>query len=767
MPDTTAHVTAWVFIAAACLLAACSASAADVAGHDADAPSAPEIRHSMDVSLFPPDMSLRATDTVYVTAGNFPHGRIEFLLNRALSVEKVESPIEIGRWYTQTDVDPAVFKAAPDSEDAKLVGRAIGIFIELADRAPEGLHFPIVITYSGVIHDSLQAPAKAYAKGFETTTGLIGNQGVYLTNESLWYPFRFDQMFSFNLRVDLPAGWMSVSQGALAWESGEPAGSAGPGGAPGEEPRPAEASRRAEIWIEGNPTPELYLVAGPYVRRQDQYVRPDGTGSVAVMTYTYGQEDSLSQVYIDATKRYLAMYEGLIGHYPHPKFALVENYWQTGFGMPSFTLLGSKVIRLPFIVHTSYGHEILHNWWGNSVYVDYADGNWCEGLTTYGADYLYKKAAGDAEARAYRHQTLVGFHNYVTDKKDFPLARFSERSDAATQSVGYGKSLMVYHMLHQSLGDSLFWACLREFYARYKFKTARWSDMEAVFDERAGRDLGWFFDQWLERAGAPTLSVADASAAPRGGSWPVTFTLRQSPPAYALDLPIVVETGQGRETFTVRLGGDDSTYTVEPKSRPVSLAVDPDFDIFRHLYTEEIPITLGSLLGQDSVLVVTGTAESDEVRSAMREAASAWGLDRSTIEEGAEGADAVAGDSGALSLSRAISGPVWLMGRGKTMDEMLAGTPGQIEIAGDTVTLAGASHSLAGSTLVCAIRNPVDASLAVGIVVSQDAASLRAIAQRLPHYSSYSYLVFEKDKLVAKGVWEIGESPLRVDLLGR
>ncbi|MFZ1948030.1 MAG: M1 family aminopeptidase [bacterium] len=761
MPDATARVAAWLCVAAALLLAAGEAQAGNVAGHDADAAAGPEIRHSLAVSLFPSDMSLRATDTIYVTGDDFPNGRIEFLLNRALSVERVESPIGIGRWYTQADLDPAVFKAEPDSEAAELVGRAIGIFIELADRAPEGLHFPIVITYSGVIHDSLEAPAKAYAKGFETTTGLVGDRGAYLTNESLWYPFRFGQMFSFSLRVDLPADWMSVSQGALAWESGgatEPSGLAEPDGASSAEPR------RAEIWIEDNPTPELYLVAGPYARRQEEYVRPDGAGTVAVMTYTYGRQDSLSQIYIDATKRYLAMYEGLVGPYPYPKFALVENYWQTGFGMPSFTLLGSKVIRLPFIVHTSYGHEILHNWWGNSVYVDYADGNWCEGLTTYGADYLYKQAAGDAEARAYRHQTLVGFHNYVTDNKDFPLAEFSERSDAATQSVGYGKSLMVYHMLHQSLGDSLFWECLREFYARYKFKTARWSDMEAVFTERAGRDLGWFFDQWLERPGAPTVSLADASVSRRDSGWPVAFTVRQNPPAYVLDLPIVVETDRGSETFTVRLSGDDSTYAVEPKGRPLALAVDPDFDIFRHLYTEEIPITLGSLFGQDSVLALAGAAEAEDVRSAMQEAAATWGLGRSFVDEGT---DSAPGPSGA------VSGHVWLMGRGKTLDGMLAGARGQIEIAGDTVTLggavtlAGATHQLAGKTLVCAIRNPGDPGLAVGIVVSQDVASLRAIAPRLPHYSSYSYLLFEKDKPVVKGVWEIGASPLRADLQER
>jgi aminopeptidase N len=99
----------------------------------------------------------------------------------------------------------------------------------------------------------------------------------------------------------------------------------------------------------------------------------------------------LARKYLAATHRYLALYDELIGPYPYKKFAMVENFRQTGYGMPSFTLLGSRVIRFPFILSSSYPHEILHNWWGNSVYVDYDSGNWSEGLTSYLADHLIRE----------------------------------------------------------------------------------------------------------------------------------------------------------------------------------------------------------------------------------------------------------------------------------------------------------------------------------------------------------------------------------------
>ena len=105
----------------------------------------------------------------------------------------------------------------------------------------------------------------------------------------------------------------------------------------------------------------------------------------------------------------------------------------------------------------SLGHQVAHCWWGNGVLVDAHGGNWCEGLTTYLADYLYKERASEAEAREYRLQILRNFTMLVTPERDFPLNIFRSRNNPVSQAIGYGKAAMVFHMLRRKLGEVPFW----------------------------------------------------------------------------------------------------------------------------------------------------------------------------------------------------------------------------------------------------------------------------------------------------------------------
>ncbi|WP_139042060.1 M1 family metallopeptidase [endosymbiont of Riftia pachyptila] len=194
------------------------------------------------------------------------------------------------------------------------------------------------LKYSGkIVHDFSQLQ-ESPGRSRQQMRGTISEDGVFLDNGVAWYPLFGDQLQTFSLQVELPDGWLAVSQGD----------------------GPETNAERQIRWQASQPQDDIYLIAAPF-----QLYREQSQG-VEAQVYLRQPNAALAQRYLEATHRYLALYSELLGPYPYRKFALVENFWESGYGMPSFTLLGPRVIRLPFIIHTSYPHEILHNWWGKA-----------------------------------------------------------------------------------------------------------------------------------------------------------------------------------------------------------------------------------------------------------------------------------------------------------------------------------------------------------------------------------------------------------------
>ena len=66
----------------------------------------------------------------------------------------------------------------------------------------------------------------------------------------------------------------------------------------------------------------------------------------------------------------------------------LRHFFSSGFAYPGFTVLGPRVVGMaPRSLRPGFlDHELVHNWWGNGVYVDPDDGNWCEALTSFCAN---------------------------------------------------------------------------------------------------------------------------------------------------------------------------------------------------------------------------------------------------------------------------------------------------------------------------------------------------------------------------------------------
>ncbi|WP_109122868.1 M1 family aminopeptidase, partial [Azospirillum sp. TSO22-1] len=528
-----------------------------------------------------------------------------------------------------------------------------------------------------------------------------GAEGAYLPGGPAWLPTLDDEAPTWRLSVRVPAPYVAVATGDLR-----------------EEGR--EAGYRA-VFTEERTVEAPSLFAGKWEVRERMH------GALRLRTYVEAELNGLSDDLLDLTQRSIDGYSARIGAYPFAGFAIVSAPLPVGLGFPGLTYIGKTVLPLPFVRGQSLAHEILHDWWGNGVRVDYGEGNWCEGLTTYMGDYAAAEVRGADAAQAARLDWLRDYAALPADR-DAPVSAFKAKVHDASQIVGYGKVAMIVHMLRGELGEEAFAQGIRRFWQAHVFKDAGWSDLRRVFEEQSGRDLGPFFAQWVERTGAPALHLAGAA---RQGDH-VSLTLRQDQPVYALSVPVVVETSAGVQRHVVRLEGREVTASLPVSGTLKSVAVDPGYDLFRRLAPGEAPPTLRDVtLDGATNVVLAAEGPAAETARALAERL----MDRKLR---------------VVAPDRTDSGqPLALIGTANAVAPLLRAY--QIE--------APAGLAGRGTGRAWTARTPQGKPVLV--VEAADGAALQALARPLPHYGRQSWLVFDGGKVADRGVWPSGDSPLR------
>ncbi|MFC2114776.1 M1 family metallopeptidase, partial [Bacteroidota bacterium] len=591
----------------------------------------------------------------------------------------------------------------------------------------------IIITYEGIINQEINSTQNEYSRSFSETDGLINKKGVYLAGATVWVPYVQDQLFDYILETKINKGYGVVSQGMRT--------------------RNEEIGEYNYVSYTCNfPMEEVYLIAGPWTEYNLSL------GKVLVQAFLRKPDKELADKYLGVTSTYLQRYESMIGPYPFTKFALVENFWETGYGMPSFTLLGEKVIRFPWILHSSYPHELLHNWWGNSVYVDYDSGNWCEGITAYMADQLNKELVG--EGPVYRRETLQKYTDYVNSGRDFPLKDFHSRHSAAEEAIGYGKSLMVYHMLRTEYGDEAFLKAWQHFYTNNKFKAASWDDIRQSFEYASGADLTAYFDQWINRTGAPEISLSDVLVK-SADKFNLSFKLSQVQPedAFSIIIPVAIYLEGENEARIINLRMDKKSQVFEYtfSSKPLRIEVDPYFDVFRRLNRKEVPATLSRVLGSEDIAIVVPF--NDKFAVEYLELANEW---KKTLSKD--------GKKVRVTYDRDVSNvpeekALWIFGYGSKYGVFTSIANQYKKLLNAEETAVWEEMEKNGS-LVYVFSNPDDAAQTFAFLGVNDVYAISSLNTKIPHYGKYSYLGFESKHSVnkLKGIFQVLDSPMVFNL---
>lgn len=222
-------------------------------------------------------------------------------------------------------------------------------------------------------------------------------------------------------------------------------------------------------------------------------------------------------------------------------------------------------------------HEIAHQWFGNmATEKDWAHIWLSEGFATYMTTLYMENVYGKDTATKMllqdRAQTIAYSRQKMRPIVDSAVTNYMDLLNANS----YQKAGWVLHMLRLQLGDSTFWRGVRTYYARYAGRNASTEDLQKVFEEVSGSNLGVFFRQWLYTPGQPQLDIVHKYDA---GKKLLSVTVTQQQAAL-FQFPLEIQVRGGAEdgiiTKSVPVKEKQTTFSIPMMEKPLKVIADPN-----------------------------------------------------------------------------------------------------------------------------------------------------------------------------------------------
>ncbi len=381
-------------------------------------------------------------------------------------------------------------------------------------------------------------------------------------------------------RVHAPAGWEVISNGRL--EDGPTPAPAARLSELGMDPAPS--AHRTWTWHTGVALPAYTMVIGAttFARRivgQAACGRapaaPTAGGCVEVGYWVFPNDTAHAARVFARSAEMVDYFTDLVGDYPYEKLINVQSSTRFG-GMENASAIfyAEQPLSRGADIEGTVSHEIAHQWFGDSV----TERDWShlwlsEGFATYFGALFFEHADGQERFREIMERNRARYVQSGAAAQ--PVIQPDSDLFRLLNANNYQKGGWVLHMLRAELGDSLFFAGIRRYYESYRDGTALTDDLRTAMEVTSNRELGGFFEQWLERPGHPVFEV---SWDWEGRTATVDITQVQEAAWPTFRVPMQVEVRSGNRSVRVDVLVDSRATRVEVPvtRRPTEVILDPD-----------------------------------------------------------------------------------------------------------------------------------------------------------------------------------------------
>jgi len=226
--------------------------------------------------------------------------------------------------------------------------------------------------------------------------------------------------------------------------------------------------------------------------------------------------------------------------------------------------------------------EAAYQWWGQAVGLRSFDDTWLsQGLAEFSM-LLYQKE--DLNESQFQQAIQAELEKALAFEQSASIRNAPKQLDDQTpafRSVVFHKGALVFNMLRQLMGEKEFDQMLRDYYARYKGKNLTLDEFETFASKAAGRDLRFFFGQWVDSTGVPEFRAEYRMLRTKDGTFRIPGTIKQDLDTFEMPVDVVLKTEAGNERQTLQMKGTSADFDIVTKSNPTEVVVDPDTKILR------------------------------------------------------------------------------------------------------------------------------------------------------------------------------------------
>jgi aminopeptidase N len=339
----------------------------------------------------------------------------------------------------------------------------------------------IWITYKGIPSDGLIISKNKY-----------GDRTFFADNwpnrAHFWIPCKDvpNDKASFEFTVTAPYQYNVISNGTLL------------------ETKQLGNGKKLTHWKEDTPLPTKVMVIGAAKFAVKEF--PDSPPNIPVSAWVYEQDSTKGFHDYAPAPEILKFFSSYIAVYPYKKLANVQSKTIFG-GMENAGAIfyAENSVTGKGGVEDLLAHEIAHQWFGDMASEKSFTHLWLsEGFATYFTDIYWQHKYGDEAFRKRLQKEREEVIQFVKTSNHAVVDSISPYMDLLNPN-SYQKGAWVLHMLRNEVGDSIFQNIIRSYYQQYKGTNADTRDFEAVVEKVSGKDMKWFFDQWLYKPGIPQL----------------------------------------------------------------------------------------------------------------------------------------------------------------------------------------------------------------------------------------------------------------------